>query len=102
VADPLTPAVHRHAHQQFDLRHLERRGVGVPQQVTDELPVVAHPSGALAVADARGLHHGGVVPHAVDEGHEAVIEDGELPPPEAFEAGGAVTGRGLGFVHGRS
>ena len=39
VADPLAPRIHRHAHVQLDLAHLERRGVGVPQQIADEAPI---------------------------------------------------------------
>ena len=101
VADPLPPAVHRHADDEFQLRHLERGGVGVPQQVADQLPIVAHPAGALAIAHPRGLHDRAVIPHAVDQGDEAVVEHRQLFPPQALEEGGPVgAGTAVGDIAG--
>ena len=81
MTDPLPPAVHGHADQKLDLGHLERRGVGVPQQVADQLPVVADLTRAFAVAHASCLDDGRVVTHHIDKGHKAVVEDGKLFPP---------------------
>ena len=109
VPDPLPPAVHRHADHELDLRHLEWRGVGVPKEVADQLPVVAHLPGAFAVAHPSGLHHRPVVAHHVDQGHEAIVKDGKLFPAESFNGRGASGGgrgtsgggRCVGSVHGR-
>ena len=91
VANPLPPAVHRYPHDKLDLRHFERRGVGMSHEVADELAVIAHLSRTLAVTHASGLHHGTVVSHAVDQGHEAVVEHGELLPPQRLEEGSPVS-----------
>ena len=88
MADPLPPAVHRHADQELDLGHLERRGVPVPHQVADQRAVVGDLARAFAVADARRLHHGLVVAHHVDQADEPVVEHGELLPAELVDCVG--------------
>jgi len=82
VAHPLPPAVHRDADDELQLRHLERRRVGMPEEIADQLAVVAHLPRAVAVADASRLNDCCVVPHHVDEGDMAVVEHRELLPAE--------------------
>ena len=90
MPDPLPPAVHRHPHDKLQLRHLEGRRVGMPQEVADQLAVVAHLAGAFAVAHARGLHDAAVVSHAVDQRHEAIVENRQLLPAKRVEQDTAV------------
>ena len=66
MADPLPPAVHRHPYNKLKFGHFKWRGVGVSQQIADQLTIVADLSRALAVADASGLHNRAVIAHAVD------------------------------------
>ena len=77
MADPLARHEDRQLHVVLDLAHLERRRVPVPHQVVDEPAILADLLGAAAVAHARGLHHGRVVAHVVDDPDEAVIEHGQ-------------------------
>jgi hypothetical protein len=74
VADPLPRHEDRQLHMVLDLAHLERRRVAVPHQIVDEAAILADLPGAAAVADPRGLHHGGIVAHVVDDADEAVIQ----------------------------
>jgi len=66
--------------------------VGVPQQVVDQGGVLADGFGAVAVADARGLHDAGVPAEVVHEAHEAVVED-----VESFAQEGVGGGDGRAF-----
>ena len=66
VANPLSPTVHRNANEDLDLRHLERRRVSVPQEITNESPIIRHLLRPFAVTDAGGLHDGGVIAHHID------------------------------------
>ena len=82
MANPLPPAIHRHAHQQLDLGHFERRRMPMPHQVANQPAIVRDLARAFAVADAGGLHDRLVVAHHVDQAHEAVVEHGKLFPAE--------------------
>ncbi len=46
----------------------------VAQQIVDQAGIAARLLGALAVGDARRLHHRRIVAHVVDHANEAVIE----------------------------
>ena len=85
VADPLPPAVHRHAHVQLDLAHFERGGVPVAQQVADQGAVLADPLRAGAVGDPRRLHDGGVAAHVVHHPHVAVVEHRQRLPQNRLQ-----------------
>ncbi len=82
MANPLPPAIHRHADQQLDLGHFERRGVPMPQQIANQTAIVGHLARAFAVADAGGLHDRLIVAHDVDQADEAVVEHGKLLPAQ--------------------
>ena len=79
VPDPLARHEDRQLHVQLDRAHLERRGVPVAHQIADQPAILADPPGAAAVGDARGLNHGGVVAHVVDDADEAMVEDRDGP-----------------------
>ena len=66
VPDPLPPAVHRHAHQEFDFRHFKRRAVAVAHEIADQSAIVGNFSRSLAIADAGSLHDGLIVTHHID------------------------------------
>ena len=87
MADPLPPGVHGHADEEFQLDHLERRGVPVPHQVADQRAIVGNRSGALAVAHPRGLDHRLIIAHDVHQADEAIVQDGELLPPQLLDSG---------------
>ena len=74
MADPLARHEDRQLHVVLDLAHLERRRVAMPHEIVDETAILADLLGAAAVAHPRGLHHGGIVAHVVDDADEAVIE----------------------------
>ena len=78
VPNPLPPAVHRHADQQFHLGHLEGRGVPVPHQVADQRAIVGDVPRAGRVAHPGRLDHRMIVAHHVDQADESVVEDGKL------------------------
>ena len=85
MADPLPPHVHRHAHVQLELAHLERRRVSVPHQVADEAAVLVPALGAPAVGRSRRLHDGRVVAHVVDDAHEPVVQHANGLPQHGIE-----------------
>ena len=66
--------------------------MGVPQQVANELAIIAHLSGARPVAHSRRLHDAAVIPHAVDEGYKTVVEHRKLFPAERLEEGAPIGG----------
>ena len=81
MANPLAPAVHRHADMQLQLAHLQRRGVMVPQQVANQSPVLVDLLRAPAVRHPRRLHDRMIVTHVIDQSDKAVVEHVE-PPTE--------------------
>ena len=85
MPDPLPPAVHRHADEEFQLHHLEGRGVPMPHQVADQRAIVGDDAGALAVADPRGLDHRLVIAHDVHQADESIVQDGEFLPSQLLD-----------------
>jgi hypothetical protein len=79
VPDPLPGHEDRHADVELELHHLAGRGVPVAPQVADQAAGLAHLAGAVAVADPGGALDVLVAAHVVDQRHEAVVEDGEVP-----------------------
>ena len=74
MADPLPRDEDRQLHMIFDLAHLEGRRMTMPHQILDEAAILVHALRALAVRDARRLHHCRIVAHVIDHANEAVIE----------------------------
>ena len=87
VADPLPPAIHRHADQELHLGHLERRGVPMPHEVADQRAIVRHRLRPRLIAHPGRLHHGLIVAHRIDEAHEAVVEHRKFLPAKRFDGG---------------
>jgi len=88
MSNPLPPAVHGHADQEFQFHHFERGGMPMPQQIADQGPIVGNPLGSLAVADPGRLHDRLIVPHHVDQTDESVVQDGKLLPAQLIDDGG--------------
>ena len=88
MADPLPPAVHGHADEEFQLDHLEGRRVPVPHQVADQRAIVGDCPGALAIAHPRSLDHRLIIAHDVHEADESIVQDGELLPPQLLDSFG--------------
>ncbi len=100
VADPLARDEDRQFDVQLDLAHLERGRVPVPHQVPDQPGIVAGLFRPGAIADAGGLHDGGVVAHVIDHADQPVVEDRDrlvqarLQPLGHRTAGGGGCGAG--------
>ena len=78
----------------LDVTHLERRGVGVAHQVSNQACVLPGALGAGAVGNAGGLHHGAVAAHVVDDAHEAVIKNRQGLVEDCFEIRNGQAARG--------
>ena len=85
MADPLPPAVHRHADEKFQLDHLEGGRVPVPHQVANQRAIVGNRPSALAVAHPRGLDHRPIFAHDVHQADETIVQDGKLLPPQLLD-----------------
>ncbi len=87
VPDPLAGHEDGHADVELELHHLAGRGVLVAPQVADEAAGLADLAGAVAVADAGGALDVLVAAHVVDQGDEAVVEDGEVAAEDLLGGG---------------
>ena len=96
MANPLPPAIHRHADQELDFRHFKRRGVPVPQQIANQPPIVGNFARSFAVTDPRGLDDRLIVPHHVDQADKTIVEHRKFLPAQ-FIGNGSIRRHGDGF-----
>ena len=81
----MAPAVHRHTHEQLDLRHLERRRVTMPHEVSNQRSVVRDLLRPGAVTDACRLNDRTVVAHHIDKADESIVKHLEFLPAQVFD-----------------
>jgi hypothetical protein len=91
VANPLPSDIDWESHEELVLHHLERSGVSMSHQVSNQSAVVPDGLRPLAVGDACGLDDCRIITHVIDQRHESVgknrMANSDLP---------------VGFGHGRT
>jgi len=78
MSDPLASDEDRHATMELQLDHLARRRVEVVPKVADQAAGLIALASSLSVADPSRSLDTSVGAHVVDQGDEAVVEDGEV------------------------
>ena len=103
MPDPLPGHEHGHGAVELELHHLGGGRVPVAPQVADESPRRRLLPRAVAVADPGGALHVLVGAHVVDQGHEAVVQDGEVAAQNLLGGGhgGALGLHGCGAAEAR-
>ena len=85
VTDPLAGYEDWQFDVQFDLAHLERRGVAMPHEIADQVFIVARAARACPVGHAGRLHDRRVVAHIVDDADKPAVKDPERFAENTFQ-----------------